>query len=65
MDQVDNLNPKFVKEKKEDKIEVVMLGTIMVSRIIKIDTGQLVKTRDGIDRIEVDQDINTIIEVDF
>ena len=43
MDQVDNLNPKFTKAKEEDKI-VVMIDAIMISKIIKIDIGQILET---------------------
>ena len=61
-DQVDNLNPKFTKAKEEDKIEVVMVDAVMISEVIKIDTGQIVETGDSIHKIEVDQGMNKIIE---
>ena len=60
--QVDNLNPKSTNAKEEDKIEVVMMDTVMISEIIKIGTGQIVETGDNIDKIEVDQGMNKIIE---
>ena len=39
-----------------------MIDTIMISEIIKIDTDQIVETGDSIDKIEVDQGMNKIIE---
>ena len=62
MDQVDNSNPKSTKTREEDKIEVVMIDAVMISEVIKIDTGQIVETGDSIDKIEVDPGINKIIE---
>ena len=39
-----------------------MIDTGMISKIIKIDKGQIVETGDSIDKIEVDQGMNKIIE---
>ena len=62
MDQVDNLNPKSTKAREEDRIEVVMIDAVMISEVIKIDIGQIMEIRDNIDKIEVDQGMNKIIE---
>ena len=62
MDQVDNSNPKSTKAREEDKIEVVMTDMVMISQVIKIDTGQIVETGNSIDKIEVDQGMNKFIE---
>ena len=40
-----------------------MKDAIMISEIIKIDIGQILQTEGIIDKIEVDQDIDKIIEV--
>ena len=39
-----------------------MIDTGMISDVIKIDTGQIVETGDSVDKIEVDQGMNKIIE---
>ena len=39
-----------------------MIDAVMISEIIKIDTDQIVETGDSIDKIEVDQGMNKIIE---
>ena len=39
-----------------------MIGAFMISKIIRINIGQIVKTGDSIDKIEVDLGINKIIE---
>ena len=57
MDQLDNLNYKVTKAKVEGKIEVIMIDAIIISEIIRIGIGQIVKTGDSIDRIEVDLDM--------
>ena len=62
MDQVDNLNLKSTKAKEEDRIEVTMIDAVMISEVIKIDIGQIVETGDSIDKKEVDQGMNKIIE---
>ena len=54
--------PQITKAKEEDKIEVVMIDAVMISEVIKIDIGQIVKTGDSIDKTEVDQGMNKIIE---
>ena len=38
-----------------------MIDAVMISKIIKINTGQIVETGDSIDKIEVDQGMNKII----
>ena len=65
MDQVDNLNLKSSKAKEEDKIEVTMIDTVMISEVNKIDIGQIVETGDNIDKIEVNQGMKKIIEVEI
>ena len=37
-----------------------MIDAVMISEIIKIDTGQIVETGDNIDKIEVDQGMKKI-----
>ena len=59
-DQVDNSNPKFTKVKVEDKIEVVIIDAVMISKIIKIDTGQIVEIGDSLDEIQIDQDVDIL-----
>ena len=39
-----------------------MIDVIMISEDIKIDTGQIMDTGDSIDKIQVDQGMNKIIE---
>ena len=39
-----------------------MIDTVMIIKIIKIDTGQIVETGESIDKIKVDQGVNKIIE---
>ena len=55
MNQLSNLNPKFMKSREEDKIDNFMIGTIIISETIKIDTDQIVETgKISIDKKEVD-----------
>ena len=61
--QTDNLNHKFTKVEAEDKTEVTMTDTIMISKAIKTDMGQILETEDNIDRTEVGPGTNKIIEV--
>ena len=39
-----------------------MIDAYMISKVIKIDTGKIVETGDSIDKIEVNQGMNKIIE---
>ena len=39
-----------------------MIDVVMISEVIKIDTGQIVETGDSIGKIEVNQGMNKIIE---
>ena len=39
-----------------------MIDVVMITEVIKIDTGQIVETGDSTDKIEVDQGMNNIIE---
>ena len=59
---MNNLNLKSTKAKEEDKIEVAMIDTVMISEVIRIDIDQIVETGDSIDKIEVDQGMTKIIE---
>ena len=61
MEQVDNLNHKFTKVEAEDKIEVTMTDTVMISKAIRTNTGQIVDVEDSIDRTEVGLNMNKII----
>ena len=61
MEQVDNLNHKFTKVEAEDKIEVTMTDAVMISKVIRTNTDQIVETEDSIDRTEVGPDMNKII----
>ena len=56
-----NLNHKFTKAKVEDTIEVIIIDAVIISKVIRIDVGQLVKKRDSIYRIEVGLGMNKII----
>ena len=40
-----------------------MIDAVMISEVIKIDTGQIVETGDSIDKTEVDQGMNKVIEI--
>ena len=62
MNQVGNLNPKFIKAREKDKIENFMIDAIMTSETIKLDTDQIVETEEiSMDKIEVDLGMNKII----
>ena len=39
-----------------------MIDTSLISEVINIDTGQIEETGDSIDKIEVDQGMNKIVE---
>ena len=58
-------NPQIYQGKKEDKIEVAIIDAVMISEVIKINIGQIVKTGDSIDKTEVDLGMNKIIEEDI
>ena len=60
MEQVDSLNHKFTKVEAEDKTEVIMTDTIVISEAIRTDIGQIVVTEDSIDKIEVGLDMSKI-----
>ena len=62
MNQVDNLNPKFTKA-KEDRIQEIMTNALMISETTETDIGQIVETKGSINKIEIDQDMDKIIEV--
>ena len=61
MEQVDSLSHKFTKVEAEDKTEVTMTDTVMISKAIRTDIDQLVETEDSIDKIEVGPGVNKII----
>ena len=61
MEQVENLNHKFTKVEAEDKIEVTMTDTIMISKDTRTNIGQIVETEDITDMTEVGLDMNKII----
>ena len=42
-----------------------MIDAVIISKVIKIDTGQIVETGDSIDMIEADQGMHKIIEGDI
>ena len=62
MEQVDNLNHKFTKVEAEDRIEISMTDTIMISKATRTDIGQIVETEDSTHRTEVGLGTNKIIE---
>ena len=62
MDQVENLNHKSTKAKVEDKTEAIMTDAIMISEVIRTDISQIVEAGDCLDKAEVDQGMNKIIE---
>ena len=39
-----------------------MIDAVIISEVIKIETGQIVETGDNIDKIEIDQGMNKNIE---
>ena len=53
--------PQFTNIEVEDKTEVTVTDTIMTSKAIRTDTGQIVETEDNIDRAEVGLGMNKII----
>ena len=61
MEWVDSFNHKFTKVEVEDKTEVTMTDTIMISDAIRTDIGQIAVTEDSIDKIEVGPGMNKII----
>ena len=61
MEQVDSSNHKFTKIEAEDKTEVAMTDTIMISEVIRTGIGQIVVTEDSVDKIEVGLGMNKII----
>ena len=61
MKQVDNLNHKFTKVEAEDKIEVTMTDTIMISEAPRRDIDQIAETEGSTVRTEVGLDMNKII----
>ena len=61
MEQVDNLNHKFTKVEAEDRIEVTITDAVIIRKAIKTGIGQIVKTEDNTDRIEVGLGTNKII----
>ena len=62
MEQVDNLNHKFITIEAEHKIEVTVTDAVMISKSIRTNIDQIVETEDSIDRTEVGLDMNKIIE---
>ena len=41
MDQIGNLNLRYIKAKEGDRIEIFMVDAIMISEVIKIGTDQI------------------------
>ena len=53
--------PQIHQVEAEDKIEVTMTNTIMISEAIRTDIGQILETEVSIDRTEVGIDMNKIM----
>ena len=53
--------PQIYQGKCKDKIEVTMTDAFMISKVIKKEIGQIVKTRDSIYKTEADLGMNKII----
>ena len=58
---MEQVNHKFTKVEAEDITEVTMIDAIMISEPIRTDTGQIVETKDSLDRTEVGPGMNKII----
>ena len=61
MEQVDSSNHKFNKVEAEDKTEVIITDTVIISKAIRTDIGQLVETEDSIYKIDLSPGMNKII----
>ena len=62
MDQINNLNPKSIKARKEVRTEGSMIDVVMIREFIKIVIGQIVETAANTIKKEADQGMNKIIE---
>ena len=67
MDQIGNLNLRYIRAREGDRIKVFMIDTIMISKVIKIGIGQIVEIGEFnlVDKVEVDQGMNKIIGEDI
>ena len=61
MEQVDNLNHKFTEVEVEDKTDVIITDTIMISEATRTNIGQIVETEDSTERTQVGLDMSKII----
>ena len=63
MDQIGNLNLRYIKAKERDKAEISMTDVTMISKVIKIGTDQIAEIGEVnlVNKIEVDQGMNKII----
>ena len=58
------LKPQFIRAKEGDKVEIFMNQVTMIEEIIKIGRDQIAETGEFklVDKIEVDQGMNKIID---
>ena len=67
MGLIGNSNLRFIRAEEGDRAAISMIHVIMTEEIIKIETDQIVEIEEFnlVDRLEVDQDVNKIIEEDI
>ena len=65
MEQVGNSNLRYMKAKEEVRVNFFIINIIMTEEIIKISIDQIedIEEFSLVDKIEVDQGINRIIEM--
>ena len=63
MDQIVNLNLRYIKAREGDKEEIFMIDITMINEVIKIGIGQIgeIGELNLMDKVEVDQGMNKII----
>ena len=64
MEIIGNSNLRFVRAEEGDKVEIFMVHTIMTEEIIKINIDQIAEIGEFnlVDKVEVNQGVNKIIE---
>ena len=67
MGLIDNTNLRSIRAEEGDKVDIFMVHIIMTGEIIKIGTYQIAEIGEFnlVDKLEVDQGMNKIIEVEI
>ena len=65
MAQIGNSKLRFIKAKEGDRLEIFMMHVIMTKEMIKIGIDQITEIGEFnlVDKVEVDQGMNRIIEI--